>query len=745
MATVEFGNNTFSQSVKNELSARSAAVKRTKDNESHRFTLSSIQDDDNIRSWNYENRAYGKLVGSSKCGNMVVEDNYTLTSSKPYTKDGTKVVPRPVLNSIGFTNSGGSDITDAALWECTAEFTVYSLNDLDRAERVFMLPGESKIQVQFGWVGRSGTPNNGKIKGDLANFNFTADLDGSFKVSITFYGEVARGTATTTDSPQDTEVSKDEDGNVVASTNGLITGIQRKLGNMYLPTLKEDADENTSVPEGQEEGSFLRDNDAIKNPAYSGEAFFGGFAYLKQKHGFFDFDWVSNQDPVVPMVSLVGLIGTINKLQNSPIRLSSAATFDASNSFVGSGDPGRMILDCATGGKYRQESASEYNVPPPEGTPGDGSFNSFKSKYGRGVSGTEVDVADALCISTFYLQSLLEGMITTEKGDENKKIYPSITKFLNRIFADVKQETGGYIDLALFSDPNVGSDDVIQGTKNYVIINKVESIVPPSESASPYKFSLIGESSIVKGMSYSAKMDSELTAIAYSKNTSGTQNPRGMVDNYFGALKCVSVDDEETEVPKSALELQQERLDAVSLSDDEILAIEDDADRRARSAVGNAAGSSTGYMSNAEREEIYNRVYADVKRTLESEKLEEKKKEVFIQTRTPKQRLVDAYNTMAISYSTENATELKSALRQYFMEDPASPIVNKTSIRFPIDLSVTLDGIFGVRFYDTFTIDRLPGSIRANGNIYFIVGEQQHSFSDGNWETTLTGYMMVGT
>lgn len=743
MATVEFGNNTFSQSVKNELSARSAAVKRTKDNESHRFTLSSIQDDDNIRSWNYENRAYGKLVGSSKCGSMVIEDNYTLTSSKPYTKDGTKVVPRPVLNSIGFTNSGGSDITDAALWECTAEFTVYSLNDLDRAERVFMLPGESKIQVQFGWVGRSGTPNNGKIKGDLANFNFTADLDGSFKVSITFYGEVARGTATTTDSPQDTEVSKDEDGNVVASTNGLITGIQRKLANMYLPTLKEDADENTNVPDGQLDGTFLRDNDAIKNSAYSGEAFFGGFAHLMQKHGFLDFDWISNQDPVVPMVSLSGLVSTINKLQNSPIRLSSAATFDATSIWVGTGDPGRMILDCKTTGNYRKASISDYNVPPPTGEKGD--FNYFVSKYASNVSGTEVDVGDALCISTFYLQSLLEGMITTEKGDENKKIYPSITKFLNRVFADIKQETGGYIDLALFSDPNAGSDDVIQGTKNYIIINKVESIVPPSKSASPYKFSLIGESSIVKGMSYSAKMDSELTAIAYSKNTSGTQNPRGMVDNYFGALKCVSVDDEETEVPKSAVELQQERLDAVSLSDDEIIAIEDDADRRARSAVGNAAGSSTGYMSNAKREEIYNRVYADVKKTLEAEKLEEKKKEVFIQTRTPKQRLVDAYNTMAISYSTENATELKSALRQYFMEDKSSPIVNKTSIRFPIDLSVTLDGIFGVRFYDTFTIDRLPGSIRANGNIYFIVGEQQHSFSDGNWETTLTGYMMVGT
>lgn len=742
MATVEFGNNTFSESVKNELNARSAAVKRTKDNESHRFTLSSIQDDDNVRSWNYENRAYGKLVGSSKCGSMVIEDNYTLTSNKPYTKDGTKVVPRPVLNSIGFTNSGGSDITDAALWECTAEFTVYSLNDLDRAERVFMLPGESKIQVQFGWVGRGGTPNNGKIKGDLANFNFTADLDGSFKVSITFYGEVARGTSTTTDSPQDTEVSKDEDGNVVASTNGLITGIQRRLANMYLPTLKEDADENTNVPTGQLDGTFLRDNAAIKNSAYSGEAFFGGFVHLKQKHGFMDFDWISNQDPVIPMVSLVGLISTINKLQNSPIQLSSVATFDATSIWVGTGDPGRMILDCKTTGNYRKASIADYNVPPPIGNKGD--FNYFVSEYASGVSGNEVDVADALCISTFYLQSLLEGMITTEKGDENKKIYPSIPKFLNRVFADVKQETGGYIDLALFSDPNSGSDDVIQGTKNYVIINKVESIVPPSESASPYKFSLIGENSIVKGMSYSAKMDSELTAIAYSKNTSGTQNPRGMVDNYFGALKCVSVEDEETDVPKSTLELQKDRLDAVSLSDDEITAIEDDADRRARSAVGNAAGSGTGYMSNAKREEIYNRVYADVKRTLESEKLEEKKKEVFIQTRTPKQRLVDAYNTMAIAYSTENATELKSALRQYFMEDKSSPIVNKTSIRFPIDLSVTLDGIFGVRFYDTFTIDRLPGSIRANGNIYFIVGEQQHSFSDGNWETTLTGYMMVG-
>lgn len=739
MASVEFGNKTFDTSVQNELSARKAAVKRSKAGESHKFTLSTIKDDDNIRSWNYENRAYGTLVGSSKCGSMTIEDSYTISTNKPYTKDGSKIVPRPVLNSIKFTNSGGSDITDAALWECTADFTVYSLNDLDRAERVFMLPGESKIQVNFGWTGRSGTPNNGKIKGDLANFNFSADLDGSFKVSITFYGEVARGTSTTTDSSTKTEVGKDKDGNIVASTNGLITGIQQRLSNMYLPTLSDDADENTAVVKDAKSGQFIRSNSwlAANNPTYSNQASFGGFAHLHVEHGFWSFDWMSNQDPVVPMVSLDGLVSVINDLENSPIRIQSVAEFDASSIWIGAGDPARMILDCKNGGQFLYNKVSDYGVPPPNAAVGEANY--LVSDYGRNIGGV-VEVGDVLCISTFYLQSLLEEMITTEKSDENKKIYPSITKFLNRVFADVKQETGGYIDLALFSDPNAGGDAVIQGTQTYKIINKVESIVPPSKAASPYKFSLIGEDSIVKGMSYSAKMDSELTAIAYSKNTSGTQNPRGMVDNYFGSLGCASVDDDDTSAPQSALQAQASAIDAVTLTEDEDTALmneakaQQQADERDRASRTRFDSFDTG-PDNTQR--YYER--------LKKEKLEEKKKAVYIQSRTPKQRLADAYNTMAISYSTENATELKSALRQYFMEDSASPIVNNTSIRFPIDLSVTLDGIFGVRFYDTFTIDRLPGSIRANGNVYFIVGEQEHSFSDGNWETTITGYMMVGT
>lgn len=737
MAVVEFGNKTFSQSVQNELYARSQAVKRTANNESHKFTLSNIKDDDNIRSWNYENRAYGKLYGSSKCGSMTIEDGTTTTAQLPYTKDGSeKVVPRPVLNSIKFTNSGGSDITDAALWECNAEFTVYSLNDLDRAERVFMLPGESKITVQFGWVGRSGTPNNGKISGDLANFSFTGDLDGSFKVSITFYGEVARGTSTTTDASAQTEVGTDENGKIVSSTNGLITKCQQRISNMYGARLSKDANENTTVVDGATEGKFLRDNAFIKDPNHSGEAYYGGFLYLKEKHGFWKFDWLSNQDQVVPMVSLMGLIEEINNISGSPIKLSSQATFDASIPFVGAGDPGRMVLDTRKTGKYfynTNQAGSEYQVPAP--TRQDSNF--FVSEYGKNIGGTDVDVMDALCFSTFYLQSLLESMITSEKNDENKKVYPAMTKFLNRLFADVKQDTGGYIDLALFSDPNAGGDDVIQGTKNYVIINKIESIVPPTKAAKPFKFSLIGENSIVKSMNYSAKMDSELTAIAYSKNTSGTQNPRGVVDNYFGALKCVSVDDEDTTPPQTALQAQAAAIDAVTLSEDENTALMNQA--KALNAQQRAAGGygGGGYVPPDNTQALYE--------SLKKQALEEKKKAVFIQTRTPKQRLIDAYNTMAIAYSTENATELKSALRQYFMEDTASPIVNKTSIRFPIDLSVTLDGIFGIRFYDTFTIDRLPGSIRANGNIYFIVGEQDHSFSDGQWETTITGYMMVGT
>ena len=56
--------------------------------------------------------------------------------------------------------------------------------------------------------------------------------------------------------------------------------------------------------------------------------------------------------------------------------------------------------------------------------------------------------------------------------------------------------------------------------------------------------------------------------------------------------------------------------------------------------------------------------------------------------------------------------------------------------------SKNLYNIDGIQFFNTFTVDNLPGGF---GDVFFAVGEIEHSVSDGNWDTTIVGYMMINT
>ena len=94
---------------------------------------------------------------------------------------------------------------------------------------------------------------------------------------------------------------------------------------------------------------------------------------------------------------------------------------------------------------------------------------------------------------------------------------------------------------------------------------------------------------------------------------------------------------------------------------------------------------------------------------------------------------------MGDAYNSENVSDFRSVLRKHFM---TSEFPKGLAIPYSINLSVTIDGVGGIKFYDTFTIDNLPAGF---GDVFFAVGEIEHSVSDGNWDTTIVGYMMIRT
>lgn len=101
--------------------------------------------------------------------------------------------------------------------------------------------------------------------------------------------------------------------------------------------------------------------------------------------------------------------------------------------------------------------------------------------------------------------------------------------------------------------------------------------------------------------------------------------------------------------------------------------------------------------------------------------------------------LKDKIKEMGDAYNSENVSDFRNVLRKHFM---TSEFPKGLAIPYSINLSVTIDGVDGIQFFNTFTIDNLPAGF---GDVFFAVGEIEHSVSDGNWDTTIVGYMMIRT
>jgi len=104
-----------------------------------------------------------------------------------------------------------------------------------------------------------------------------------------------------------------------------------------------------------------------------------------------------------------------------------------------------------------------------------------------------------------------------------------------------------------------------------------------------------------------------------------------------------------------------------------------------------------------------------------------------------KEALINKIKEMGDAYNSENVSDFRSVLRKHFM---TSEFPKGLAIPYSINLSVTIDGVDGIQFFNTFTIDNLPAGF---GDVFFAVGEIEHSVSDGNWDTTIVGYMMIRT
>ena len=107
-------------------------------------------------------------------------------------------------------------------------------------------------------------------------------------------------------------------------------------------------------------------------------------------------------------------------------------------------------------------------------------------------------------------------------------------------------------------------------------------------------------------------------------------------------------------------------------------------------------------------------------------------------------------NEAAYLYSNfiydEDFTKLSTDINAYFKNDSAEKIKTTPGftapILIPISLSLTLDGLSGMKIFQKYTItdDFLPQSYRDN--IEFIIKGINHTIDDNGWVTNIEGQFM---
>ena len=85
------------------------------------------------------------------------------------------------------------------------------------------------------------------------------------------------------------------------------------------------------------------------------------------------------------------------------------------------------------------------------------------------------------------------------------------------------------------------------------------------------------------------------------------------------------------------------------------------------------------------------------------------------------------------------------SLRKYLVQNIKTLSSVKAEFKqmpYLINLSVTLDGIFGIPYFGRFTVDRLPATYR--NDIYFGITKINHAFDgQGDWSTQIEGVMKI--
>lgn len=596
--------------------------------------VAGITRDEDFKKWNYKKYCYvsatGTGVNKSKticAGKMTIGDGSINERAglDLYEDEGGIRRNLPILKSVDFQSDGGQNIEDATLWTVKVEFDVFTIDQLNRAEAAFMRI-QNEVKIDFGWRGESSSANSGTLTGTVFNFGFSANQDGSFSCNFDMVGENKLFAGESLEGVPDVtteDVANDTDEPVALP--GLIDSINKRHK------------KNFAIASGEE---FTADNaQAGTITLAEGDSNYAlANVPAAATPGLLSFLSDDTEDLFVPYVTLGELVRQTNELMKDAdgesaytIKCDSTTTIGHYAANLFSADPVEILL----GGDMANYGMGKEN----------------EMNFGATLTEFQGDNAD---LSKIYLAIPLLTRLFNEAKTENKKgstsTAPNTKNYFRKVFEKIEKLTGGLYQLVWYQDVEAGGDIAY-------IVNKRPGYGGGNIDGT-FPFKVLGETSIIRGMSLNSVMDAEIAMAANSSARSG-----GTVD-----------------IPES----------------------------------------------------MWSSLYSDCDK---SPNPVEKTKVTDDQLAAQKKSYGEGYDASIVEASEE-------ILKRYIVQNQTSIGEEFRSAPTQFELSITLDGIWGIPFYSRFTVDRLPQSY--GDNLFFKTTALGHKFDgQGGWQTDITGVMQV--
>jgi hypothetical protein len=409
-------------------------------------------------------------------------------------RDYTGYRPKPVLSNVKIREDGPYGSTKRA----TVQFKIFTFHDLDDYEANFFRPG-IPIKIEYKWTkSASGHRDtvSGVFTGLISNFNYNVTEDGSFDCTFDCVGPgvlikeftTNGGTSEETDQQEnqgDSEEVKPESNIVFKKINATIVKAMTSLGNV----------QHDSFYNWSEGGPETWDN-------YHNIAFFDVNAKVSRKE-----EKEDSGTHVEPYVSLKTLIESINQTSLKNLMVISCNDRYSKGHFVDyliSANPSTIIFPNKWNGDYSTDGprSDKYR----EGGVGRITPDDINSTFGTDqtlfADGEQVRLGNIL-INYFFIKEKLKELPTDKSN---------IINFLNQIFAEISDVSGGIYNLTLIS---TDKDEFREDDISFAVVDNNYSTPPGKTPPKPLRLAGRGVSSILRNMSLQSKLPDGVAATAF--------------------------------------------------------------------------------------------------------------------------------------------------------------------------------------------------------------------------------------